>query len=48
MVRYFTLGTMDRLRVGFSAQSPTGKKCTAVFSEICYREGVLADNRNGE
>ena len=47
-VRYFTLGTMDRLRVGFSAQSPTGKKCTAVFSEIRYREGVLADNRNGE
>jgi regulation of enolase protein 1 (concanavalin A-like superfamily) len=47
-VRYFTLGKLDDLRVGFSAQSPTGKQCRVVFSEIGYRAGVLADNRNGE
>jgi regulation of enolase protein 1 (concanavalin A-like superfamily) len=47
-VRYFTLGKMEPLRVGFSSQSPTGKKCTAVFSEIRYRPGRLSNNRNGE
>ncbi len=48
MVRYFTLGQLGALRVGFSAQSPTGQQCRAVFSEIAYRVGTLADNRNGE
>jgi regulation of enolase protein 1 (concanavalin A-like superfamily) len=47
-VRYFTLGPMEELRAGFSAQSPTGEKCTAVFSEINYRPGRLKDNRSGE
>jgi regulation of enolase protein 1 (concanavalin A-like superfamily) len=48
LVRYFTLGKLDNLRVGFSSQSPTGQKCAAVFSEIHYRSGVLKDNRSGE
>jgi len=48
LVRYFTLGKLDNLRVGFSSQSPTGQKCRAVFSEISYRPGTLKDNRNGE
>jgi len=48
LVRYFTLGELDNLRVGFSSQSPTGQKCRAVFSEISYRPGTLKDNRNGE
>jgi regulation of enolase protein 1 (concanavalin A-like superfamily) len=48
LVRYFSLGKMDNLRVGFSSQSPTGKQCTAVFSEIRYRADALNDNRNGE
>ncbi len=48
MVRYFTLGRMNALRAGFSAQSPTGEKCTAVFSEIRYHPGALKDNRSGE
>ncbi len=47
-VRYFTLDRMDGLRTGFSAQSPTGEKCTAVFTEINYRRGRLKDNRSGE
>lgn len=48
MVRYFTLGTLHNLRVGFSSQSPTGRKCTVVFSEINYQKGTLKDIRNGE
>ena len=47
-VRYFSLGLTDGVRAGFSAQSPTGAQCRAVFTEITYRPGMLADNRNGE
>jgi regulation of enolase protein 1 (concanavalin A-like superfamily) len=48
MVRYFALGELGALRVGFSSQSPTGQRCRAAFSEIGYRAGTLKDNRNGE
>jgi hypothetical protein len=48
MVRYFTLGRLGALRIGFSSQSPTGRQCRAVFAEINYRAGTLADNRSGE
>jgi regulation of enolase protein 1 (concanavalin A-like superfamily) len=48
MVRYFTLGTVDHLQVGFLAQSPTGQGCNVVFSEIAYQPGILKDMRNGE
>lgn len=47
-VRYFSLGKLSALQVGFSAQSPTGPGCRAVFSEIRYRAGVLKNTRNGE
>jgi regulation of enolase protein 1 (concanavalin A-like superfamily) len=39
LVRYFTLGKLENLRVGFAAQSPSGAQCTAVFSDIRYRAG---------
>lgn len=49
LVRYFSLGEqLTSVRVGFSAQSPTGAACAAVFSEIFYRQGALRDLRNGE
>lgn len=48
LVRYFSLGRLDTLAVGFSAQSPTGAGCTALFSEINYRAGTLNDLRSGE
>ncbi|MBN2085278.1 MAG: DUF1349 domain-containing protein [Anaerolineales bacterium] len=48
LVRYFSLGWKNALRTGFSAQSPTGEKCTAVFSEMHYRPGVVNDIRGGE
>lgn len=47
LVRYFTLGEADRPQIGLSAQAPTGRACTAVFSEITYQSGGLADLRNG-
>jgi regulation of enolase protein 1 (concanavalin A-like superfamily) len=47
LARYFTLEEVDRLQIGLSAQAPTGRACTAVFSEITYQQGGLADLRNG-
>ena len=46
-VRHFTLGKLENLRVGFSAQSPMGQQCEAVFSHIQYRAGTLKDLRSG-
>jgi len=48
MVRYFTLGKLENLRVGFLAQSPIGQRCNVVFSEIVYRPDTLKDMRSGE
>ncbi len=48
LVRYFTLGALENLRVGFSSQSPRGLGCKTVFSEIAYRPGSLQDYRSGE
>ncbi len=48
LVRYFTLGKLSNLKVGFLSQSPTGKSCFVRISEISYWQGVLKDNRNGE
>ncbi len=48
MVRYFTMGAVDNLRIGFLAQSPTGESCNVVFSEIDYRPDVLKDLRSGD
>jgi uncharacterized protein len=48
MVRYFTLGKLENLRVGFEAQAPIGEGCNVVFSEIAYRPDLLKDMRTGE
>lgn len=48
MVRYFTLGLCDKVRVGLSAQSPCGEGCSVTFSEIRYRAGIIKDHRSGE
>ena len=47
-VRYFSLGDPGSLQVGFSAQSPTGERCTVRFSDLAFRVGTLKDNRSGE
>jgi uncharacterized protein len=48
LVRYFSLGDLEQLRVGFSAQSPAGPGCKVIFSEIRYTPATLSDLRNGE
>jgi hypothetical protein len=48
LVRYFSLeAPLTDVRVGFSAQSPTGEGCRATFAEIAYRAGELGDRRDG-
>ncbi|HJS30101.1 MAG TPA: DUF1349 domain-containing protein [Anaerolineales bacterium] len=48
LVRYFSLGNLEQVRVGFSSQSPLGQGCLAEFSEIRYLPGTISDLRNGE
>ncbi len=47
LLRYFDLGTQDRARIGFLAQSPTGSGCTASFARIAFRAGAPSDLRDG-
>lgn len=47
-VRFFSLGILKNLQVGFCAQAPAGKQCTAVFSEIRYQAKLLKERRSGE
>jgi uncharacterized protein len=47
LVRYFGLEAEKGAQVGFLAQSPTGQGCRAVFSEIEYAPGIIADIRSG-
>jgi regulation of enolase protein 1 (concanavalin A-like superfamily) len=46
LVRYFTLNGAARVLVGFSSQSPTGKSCETVFSDINYQVRRLKDIRD--
>ena len=48
LVRHFTIGDLQDVRIGFSAQAPTGDGCQVEFSEIGYRAGMLSDIRSGE
>lgn len=47
-VRHFSLGDLNQVCVGFSAQSPLGQGCEVSFSEIRYTLSPLSDLRNGE
>ncbi|HEX2906046.1 MAG TPA: DUF1349 domain-containing protein, partial [Phototrophicaceae bacterium] len=47
-VRYFTLGDVSNVEMGFLAQSPMGNGCTARFQKITYVPGKLNDLRSGE
>jgi regulation of enolase protein 1 (concanavalin A-like superfamily) len=48
LVRHFSLGETGTPSIGFSAQSPTGERCAATFSEIEYLPGRTVDLRSGE
>ena len=45
LLRYFSFNGL--VRVGFLAQSPTGRGCTAVFERIGLRQGAPSDLRDG-
>ena len=47
-VRHFSLGDLEQVSVGFSAQSPLGEGCNVFFSEIRYILSPLLDLRSGE
>lgn len=47
LIRYFSSARLESAAVNFSAQSPTGGGCTAVFSDILYTTNPLTDIRNG-
>jgi regulation of enolase protein 1 (concanavalin A-like superfamily) len=47
LVRYFSFGPVETVRLGLAAQSPTGQHCTVSFSEIRYRQGTVQDIRSG-
>jgi len=47
LLRYFSLGSDEPVRVGFLAQSPTGQGCTATFEQIALRAGAPSDLRDG-
>ena len=48
LVRYFSLGPLASVQVGFVAQSPIGQGTQATFSDFMFRRGELSDLRNGE
>ncbi len=47
MIRYFSLGPIDEVYLGFSSQSPTGESCTAIFSDIHFAAQTLENLRDG-
>jgi regulation of enolase protein 1 (concanavalin A-like superfamily) len=48
LVRYFSLGFLDTVQVGFVAQSPLGRGSQARFSDFAYRSGELGNLRDGQ
>lgn len=47
-VRQFKIVDSAKLKIGFAAQSPIGKGCKVIFSEIFYKQGSITNFRNGE
>lgn len=48
LIRHLQFNHTKPLKVGFLAQSPTGKKCTVKFSEIKYQAKKIKDPYAGE
>ncbi|WP_437971935.1 DUF1349 domain-containing protein [Sorangium sp. So ce260] len=48
VLRSFSLGSATELAVGFSAQSPAGEGCTAVFDDIRFTPRRFGDLRSGD
>jgi uncharacterized protein len=47
LLRYFSLGSDDPVKIGFLAQSPKGQGCTAAFERISFLAGAPSDLRDG-
>lgn len=47
LLRYFSLGGPELVRVGFLAQSPTGQGCVATFDHIAFTPGAPKNLRDG-
>lgn len=47
MIRYFTLGGTEPVRIGFLPQSPTGKGCDVTFEDITFKHGAPENLRDG-
>jgi uncharacterized protein len=48
LVRHFQFDTAQPLKVGFLAQSPTGKNCKVKFKDITYSKKKIKDPYLGE
>jgi len=47
LLRYFSLGSDDPVKIGFLVQSPAGEGCTAAFERISFLAGAPTDLRDG-
>jgi regulation of enolase protein 1 (concanavalin A-like superfamily) len=47
-IRYFRFPVTGQLKVGFASQSPTGERCTTVFSNVSYSPSEVSDFWSGE
>lgn len=47
LIRHLQFNNSKPLKLGFLAQSPTGKKCQVVFSNISYKEKKIVDPYTG-
>lgn len=48
LIRHFTFDVTSNLKIGFLAQSPTGKECKVKFSDIHYSTKKISDPYIGE
>lgn len=48
LIRHFTFDAIGDLKIGFLAQSPTGKDCKVTFSNINYKKKKIKDPYLGE
>jgi hypothetical protein len=48
LIRVFTLGPeIERHKLGFAAQSPTGEGCNILFNEVNFSQTRLEELRDG-
>ena len=48
LIRHLQINSTKNLKIGFLAQSPTGKKCEVIFSNIYYQAKKIKDPYLGE